>query len=156
MEFIDKDGDGVISFDEFQSAIQDATNKKDNEMLESAFNKLDINGDGSLDFNEIAAVLENSNLGESEDFDKHVHEFIELYDKDGDKLIDKQEFTDAMKAFKMDDTSEVIEASFADFQIKQGIGKGAYGKMFLVEKNDTKEKFVMKAAKKSEENPENK
>ena len=57
LDVIDVDGDGMISFEEFQTAMVSSYSKKDTEMLESAFNKLDKNGDGFLDSNELAMVL---------------------------------------------------------------------------------------------------
>lgn len=37
-----------------------------------------------------------------------------------------------------------------DFKIKKLIGQGGFGKVFLVQKNDTKEVFAMKSIKKDE------
>ena len=39
-------------------------------MLKSAFQKLDLDGNGKLDQREIAAILENSNIGDSMDEDE--------------------------------------------------------------------------------------
>ena len=49
LEVIDRDGDGIITFEEFSTAMTSAYARKDTDMLESAFNKLDKNGDGFLD-----------------------------------------------------------------------------------------------------------
>lgn len=39
-------------------------------------------------------------------------------------------------------------ATLAEFQIKKVIGRGSFGKVFLVEKKDTKEVFAMKSLRK--------
>ena len=53
LETIDLDSDGIISFEEFSTKMIASYERKDTDMLESAFNKLDANGDGYLDHNEL-------------------------------------------------------------------------------------------------------
>jgi hypothetical protein len=43
---------------------------------------------------------------------------------------------------------EEAKADLNDFQIKSVIGKGSFGKVFLVEKKDTKKVYAMKSLRK--------
>ena len=54
---IDLDGDGEISYDEFQTAMLASTAQQDTEMLEHAFKQLDIDGDGYLDHYELTRMV---------------------------------------------------------------------------------------------------
>ena len=54
---IDLDGDGEISYDEFQSAMLASMAQQDTEMLEHAFKQLDIDGDGFLDHYELTRMV---------------------------------------------------------------------------------------------------
>ena len=54
------DEDGQISFEEFQAAMASSYSRKETDMLESAFSKLDLNNDGYLDRSQIAKVLQHS------------------------------------------------------------------------------------------------
>ena len=60
LEDIDLDGDGSISFEEFSTKMKASYKRKDIDMLESAFNKLDANGDGYLDHQELVSVIQNN------------------------------------------------------------------------------------------------
>ena len=63
---MDLDGDSQISFDEFQSAMLASMGQQDSEMLETAFNSLDANNDGFVDFYELSGCLQ----GNAEAFNK--------------------------------------------------------------------------------------
>ena len=49
----------MIDFKEFQTALLGFYDKKNAEMIDSAFSKLDKNDDGYLDYSELAQILQN-------------------------------------------------------------------------------------------------
>ena len=57
VEILDRDADCLISFDEFSEAMISSYEKKDMEIVESAFSKLDSNRNGFLDYEELEQVL---------------------------------------------------------------------------------------------------
>lgn len=78
--------------------------------MEEEFDKLDLNGDGTLTKNEIAKILtkpiEGLNLDEMSD------EFVQIFDADGDGEISKEEYLKIFGAI-LDKTIDTIASDSA-------------------------------------------
>jgi len=48
VRYFDRNGDGVINFDEFLTVIKGPLNEARMQMVRQAYNKLDVNGDGQI------------------------------------------------------------------------------------------------------------
>ena len=63
-----------------------------------------------------------------------------------DDFDDKMNFREASKTLYAKDGDTKVDLK--DFQIKKVIGRGSFGKVFLVEKKDTKDVYAMKSLRK--------
>ena len=88
LEIVDMDGDGHISWDEFRTTMISYYTQHDNELVESTFNTLDINGDGFLSSSEIKRVLSSNRNSFSqltgECFALDLEKFVERCDQNVD------------------------------------------------------------------------
>lgn len=91
---MDKDGNGVIDYQEFITAAIDKAALLNQDNLTSAFKLLDRDNSGMITIDELKAVFDtHSNK------DEHLWEDImKEVDKDDDNQISQDEFTSAMKA----------------------------------------------------------
>jgi len=98
VEAMDYDGDGEIDYTEFVTAALHITQQqrgdKDqwNKRIETAFNRIDSDGNGYIDSKELAQELAAS--GESPET---IAELIKEYDTDGDGFIDFNEFKSILR-----------------------------------------------------------
>jgi len=85
--------------------------EKDREQFMSVFKQFDINGDGQLGSNEIAAMMKHLGLNKTE-----AQEWLKNVDDNGDGIISIDEFTTAAVVGKLGNSSnEEIKASFEIF-----------------------------------------
>jgi Ca2+-binding EF-hand superfamily protein len=92
---LDKNGDGVVSFDEFIAAAVDKVSLLNQKNIMSAFELIDIDGSGEITIDELKAAFES---GGHEKDSGMWQEIMTEVDKDGDNKISKKEFFDAMTA----------------------------------------------------------
>ena len=87
----DKNNDQVLNLDEFVELYVKYTQKFSSveEELAEEFKKLDVNGDGYIDIEELKKVLA---FGEDKLSDQEVEEVIKEFDTNGDGKITLQEF----------------------------------------------------------------
>lgn len=92
---IDKNGNGMIEFDEFMAFLKKSYKKPDEVKtdLKKAFQVFDLNGDGFISREELQKVL--TKMGEKLT-DKEVDEMMKKADKNGDGKIDYDEYVDMM------------------------------------------------------------
>mmetsp|Transcript_38649 Transcript_38649/g.124195 ORF Transcript_38649/g.124195 Transcript_38649/m.124195 type:complete len:477 (-) Transcript_38649:169-1599(-) len=98
MEEVDSDGSGVIDYTEFLAATLDKKLYMQEDVCWQAFRVFDRDGDGKISREEIAAILTD---GDPEVRSVAVREIAELMkdlDKNGDGLIDFDEFMQMMRA----------------------------------------------------------
>jgi Ca2+-binding EF-hand superfamily protein len=60
LKHFDKDGSGLVNFDEFLSGIRGELNEVRLRYVRAAYQKLDINGDGSVKLDDVARVFDVS------------------------------------------------------------------------------------------------
>ena len=81
--------------------------QKNAEMLESAFQKLDTDNNGSLSVQELGAVLKNNEAVIAKEgvqnYLSSVEQFMDKFDENRDGMIHKAEFIEAMGQFVVDD-----------------------------------------------------
>ncbi|XP_057806679.1 calmodulin-like protein 30 [Salvia miltiorrhiza] len=89
----DADGDGFIDLDEFTKLYGSDADAKSSE-IQSAFRVFDCDGDGKISAEELMEVLRR--MGERPTLEG-CKKMIRGVDRDGDGLIDMDEFTNMMK-----------------------------------------------------------
>ena len=135
-EYFDKDGSGAISFEEFQLAICGDLNDRRRLLVLKAFRKLDADGSGFVEPNDIMVAF---------NADKHpavvsglktpaevMQEFLATFDSGsadaGDGLVTEEEFLDYYKGISMvideDDHFELLIRNA--WQLPGGQGVAAY------------------------------
>ena len=91
MESLDKNGDGVVSFDEFIAAAIDKVALLNQKNIESAFRMIDRDNSNYITIEELKSAFQ----GDGKD-DELWKEIMVEVDKDGDNKISFQEFSNAM------------------------------------------------------------
>jgi len=93
MMSLDKNGDGIISYDEFIAAAIDKVALLNQENIMSAFKLIDKDNSGDITIDELKAAFDAD--GDSKDNSLWSDIMTEV-DKDGDGKISSKEFMDAM------------------------------------------------------------
>jgi calcium-dependent protein kinase len=93
MEEVDSDGSGVIDYTEFLAATLDKKVYMAEDVCWAAFRIFDRNGDGKIDKQEIAKVLNDDGVQQLAD----LAEIMKEIDQNGDGEIDFQEFMQMMR-----------------------------------------------------------
>ena len=89
----DRDGDRLMSSEEFLSLVEQGLELSDGqgeeELIKEEFNSFDQNGDGYIDKEELKTAMEN--MGE-ELTDQQIDQMMRAADVDGDQKITMEEF----------------------------------------------------------------
>ena len=88
---LDQNGDGKISYDEFVRYLGPQMNANRERAVNDVFSKIDVDGSGSIDINDIR--IKNPQLNSSSQ-DAVFKNLMNSFDKNGDASISKQEFHD--------------------------------------------------------------
>jgi len=91
-EEIDLDKNGTIDYTEFVMATMSDKQTMTNEKLQQAFRLFDKDGNGSIEADEIKAVL-----GDSKMTPQQIDDIIKQVDENGDGSIQFDEFVNMMK-----------------------------------------------------------
>jgi len=91
----DEDNSGTIGFDEFAAIWQRKLLSVNDSYIHAVFSVLDENGDGEIDNEELAKVLDERDM-------KKIKALIKEVDTDGDGKINFEEFCKAMKESDVD------------------------------------------------------
>jgi calcium-dependent protein kinase len=91
MQTVDSNGSGFIDYSEFVTACMKKEMLVNNESLEIAFKAFDLDGSGKITSNELMEIL-----GVMQGEDEHLTEILKSVDRDGDGLIDLDEFKNMM------------------------------------------------------------
>jgi len=100
MKTADADGNGVLTRDEFEKIDAEQYTKSGHEKL---FKRLDVNGDGHIDTEEMRP-LNNGRIAREE----LVDEFVHTLDKDGDEKVDSNELVKARLAVNDSDLQDFL------------------------------------------------
>jgi len=96
MEGVDADGSGVIDYTEFLAATLDKQQYMKEDVCWAAFRVFDRNGDGNISKEELKQVLQSSDVEDALGL-KAIADLMTEVDKNGDGMIDFQEFMEMMK-----------------------------------------------------------
>ena len=97
-DHFDRDGGGTISFEEFIQGVRDPLTDRRKRLIYTAFERLDMDGNGFADAAEIAQLYDASKhpevLAGRMTTDQVLHEFLDTFDVGGvkDGKVTKQEF----------------------------------------------------------------
>ncbi|CAF3584481.1 unnamed protein product [Rotaria sp. Silwood1] len=108
---LDKDGDGNISHHEIRSLMNSLGYTPSEEDISSVISKIDIDGDGTVDFDEFLIMMRRrKSTGES---DTELQQVFNVFDKNKDGFIDKDELYDMLlrlgENITDNDVTEMIE-----------------------------------------------
>jgi len=96
MEAIDCDWSGAINYTQFLAACMDKKHYNQDAVVRAAFMQLDRDGNGTVDRKELAQLLYNSD-NDALMSSSAIEEAMDEADKNGDGMINFQEFMDLIK-----------------------------------------------------------
>ncbi|KAL5721038.1 non-specific serine/threonine protein kinase [Ranunculus cassubicifolius] len=106
---IDTDNDGVVSIDDFKTALHNFGTKLAESEVQSLIEAVDTNGKGTLDYEEFVAVsLHLQRMAN----DEHLHKAFSYFDKNGNGFIELNELQDALK----EDGADFVDVAHDIFQ----------------------------------------
>lgn len=99
LKHFDRDGNGMVSFDEFLRAIRGEISPSRISWIKKAYQKLDVNGDGTVKLDDIAKLYDVSkhpDVTQGRKDPKQVYlEFMKLWDTQvADGVVTFEEFLD--------------------------------------------------------------
>jgi Ca2+-binding EF-hand superfamily protein len=99
LKHFDRNGNGMVSFDEFLRAIRGEINSNRLVWIKKAYQKLDVNGDGTVKLDDIAKLYDVSkhpDVTQGRKDPKQVYlEFMKLWDTQvADGIVTFEEFLD--------------------------------------------------------------
>jgi len=108
---LDKDGDGNITNSEIRSLMNSLGYSPREEDISSVISKIDIDGNGSVDFDEFLTMMRRrKSTGES---DTELQQVFNVFDKNKDGFIDHAELNDMLsrlgERITEEDVTEMIE-----------------------------------------------
>jgi calcium-dependent protein kinase len=98
---IDSDNSGCIDYTEFIAATMENSFQYREDLCWAAFRVFDIDGDGKITCQELAAALKTSKDLSTAAGDAKIKEIISEFDKNGDGCIDFSEFVGMMRDTKL-------------------------------------------------------
>eukprot|EP00003_Mantamonas_plastica_P004518 TRINITY_DN1357_c0_g1_i12.p2 TRINITY_DN1357_c0_g1~~TRINITY_DN1357_c0_g1_i12.p2 ORF type:complete len:201 (-),score=78.92 TRINITY_DN1357_c0_g1_i12:1460-2062(-) len=108
---VDEDGSGTISVDEFFQTLSLDDTEENRAYATQLFAMFDENESGSIDFREFVILL--SNFSSSGNLEEKKAFAFNLYDYNGDGVIDREEFNGILKA-TLSLSEKQIEAKAAE------------------------------------------
>lgn len=116
LKYVDRDGNGTIDFDEFMRFLRGDLNDFRKNLIDQAYDKLDVNKDGMVKLDDIAAIYDASQHPDVMDGkkteDEIFREFMDKWDtQEKDGIITREEFYDYFKDVSASiDTDQYFEA----------------------------------------------
>ena len=99
LDFLDRNKDGVVSYDEFLYGIRGAPNETRMEVIDACFAKFDSDGSGHITSADLRVVYDTSDhpkviSGEMTDEEVFVQFLASFGDANGDGVITREEWND--------------------------------------------------------------
>ncbi|XP_022946612.1 calmodulin-like protein 8 [Cucurbita moschata] len=104
---LDKDGDGCITIKELATAIRSLHQNPTEEELQIMMNEVDVNGSGSIEFEEFFNLMEKK-MKENE-AEEELREAFKVFDMDQDGFISPNELKNVMIHMVEKLTDEEVE-----------------------------------------------
>lgn len=113
----DKDGDGFITSSELQDVMKSLREKFTKEDIHSMIQQVDVDGNGTIDFDEFLRMMSRSSARRNKSADvqskseeDEMRQAFKVFDIDGNGLIDAQELLQTMKNLGEDLTENDVKA----------------------------------------------
>ena len=103
----DKNGDGTITVQELGTVMRQLAQNPSNEELADMINEVDIDGNGTLDFEEFCNLQARQMKDKNQE--QELQERFKLFDRDGNGLIDRDELATVMRQLGEKLTEEEID-----------------------------------------------
>ena len=131
----DENGDGSISSIEIEQVMQKMGYKPTKEEVNDMLNELDVDQNGTIDFNEFISVMSKQSKPSNED--EELREAFKVFDKDGSGNISATELKQVMNTLgeklSDDDIASMIKGADID-----GDGQISYTEFLKMMKGDKK------------------
>jgi len=109
MNGVDTDGNGVIDYTEFLAATLKKESYIQRDCCLTAFSVFDWDGDGKISQEDLGKVLGNG--GMEEDFAEDATDMLQQIDRNGDSMVDFEEFVTMMSFHRYADGLDARESS---------------------------------------------
>ncbi|XP_064652568.1 calmodulin-beta-like isoform X2 [Lineus longissimus] len=96
-KLVDKDDDGRITTAELYEVMSFLKNSVSQEQVEVMIDQADIDGNGTVEFDEFLKMMARRQREEPKSSDDEMREFFRVFDRDGNGFIDAQELRYTMK-----------------------------------------------------------
>ncbi|CAF1220031.1 unnamed protein product [Adineta ricciae] len=121
---LDRDGDGSISNSEIHSLMNSLGYSPSHEDISSVISKVDIDGDGSVDFDEFLIMMQRrKSIGGS---GTELQKVFNVFDKNKDGYIDKDELYDMLARLGEHITEEDVIEMISEADCLDHDGKVSY------------------------------
>lgn len=111
LKYIDRDGNGTIDFDEFLRFIRGDLNDFRKDLINQAYDKLDVNKDGLVKLEDIEKIYESTQIPDAIDGKSFVGIYGKMDSQEKDGIITIEEFYDYFKDVSASiDTDDYFEA----------------------------------------------
>lgn len=104
----DKDGDGCITTSELGTVMRSLGQDPSEEDLQDMINEVDVDGSGTIDFEEFIAMMEKKQMN-SMDTEEELRGAFKVFDKDGNGYISATELRHVMTSLGEKLTDEELE-----------------------------------------------
>lgn len=112
-KLFDRDNDGQISYEEFQSILMNM-NIESNE-IKNLFNSLDVSKNGIINYNEFIAAFMQKNIYLKKEL---IYEAFTLFDKNNKRIITKEDIMNALN-LNTNEIKEIEQITSAFFEKKR-------------------------------------
>ncbi|KAJ3737291.1 calmodulin [Lentinula guzmanii] len=92
----DKDGDGTITTLELGTVMRSLGQNPTDAELQDMINEVDVDGNGTIDFNEFLAMMEKK--FKDTDSEEEIRQAFQVFDKDGNGTISAKELKAVMES----------------------------------------------------------
>jgi len=122
-ELFDKDGDGTITTKELATVMRSLGQNPTEAELQDMINEVDIDGSGSIEFNEFLTMM-SKKIKENES-SNDIREAFRVFDRNGDGYISAEELSQVMSTLGENLTQDEIDEMIREADL-DGDGKVGY------------------------------
>ncbi|KAJ3802077.1 calmodulin-like protein [Lentinula aff. detonsa] len=108
----DKDGDGTITTLELGTVMRSLGQNPTDAELQDMINEVDVDGNGTIDFNEFLAMMEKK--FKDTDSEEEIRQAFQVFDKDGNGTISAKELKAVMESLGEKLSDQEVDAMIVE------------------------------------------